>query len=103
MTDAINEAERLYVEARSAARSVILDLDATTQQITDAKAARTRMWEGYRDSILADIHSRTALLQKLLTELETVRTSIQTNPLSAAFDRVNSVIGDISNALEDDN
>ena len=92
MTDAIDEAESLYTEARAAARAVSRDLHASDQQIADARAARDRMWEAYRDSVLADIQERTALLRTLLAELEAVRASIQGNPIGSAIDRVNGVI-----------
>ena len=100
MTDAIDEAERLYLEAREAANSVSLDLHANKQQIADARAARDRMLEAYRDAVLTDIQKRTALLRTLLAELEAVRASIQTNPIGSALDRVNGVIGAVSDVLE---
>ena len=100
MSDEIDEAEQLYVNARAAARAVMLDLNATAAQIKAAKDARERMWHAYKDAILDDIRKRTAMLEKLVAELKTVQQSVKVNPLGGILDKINGVLKTITDAID---
>lgn len=97
-----NKAEQVYEESVAELQKVLGSFTATEEQKETAQNALNALAASYGATIIAEVDSRTALLNKLVSELNTVIATVQVNPIGGALDTFNGLVQTAKNIIDSD-
>ena len=100
MSEARQKAQQAYDKAYDALEAIIDDPDATDAQAQAAQKAFDIALVALNHAIDESIQARTQALSKLVTALESVIATIQTNPLGNALDQLNNTVLAVNEAIK---
>jgi len=95
-------AQKVYDDSVAELNRILGSFSATDAQKEAAQKALNALATRYGATIIAEVDSRTALLNKLVGELNTVIASIQVNPIGNAVDRFNNLVQTAQAIIDDD-
>ena len=97
-----NKAQQVYQESVAELQKILGSFTATDEQKESAQNALNALATSYGATIIAKVDSRTALLNKLVSELNTVIAAARVNPIGGALDTFNNLVQTAKEIMDDD-
>lgn len=97
-----DKAEKVYEESVAELQTILGSFTATQAQKQIAQSALDALATSYGATIISEVNSRTALLNTLVGELNTVIASVQVNPIGGALDKFNNLVATAKTIIDSD-
>ena len=96
------KAQKVYDDSVAELNQILGSFSATDAQKEAAQIALNALATRYGATVIAEVDSRTALLNELVSELNTVIASIEVNPIGNAVDTFNNLVQAAQDVIDDD-